>query len=53
MGLSACERRQAHAQHEWVGHCACWESNPDLVRKRAHQRTYAKEPVHVERKGRF
>lgn len=36
-----CERRRAHGAHEWSARCACAESNPALVRKRAAQERYA------------
>lgn len=36
-----CERRSEHGAHEWVRRCACWETNPALVRKRAAIQKYA------------
>ena len=44
MPISSCGRRGDHDAHEWVGQCACWESNPALVRKREAQRKYAEKP---------
>ena len=44
---SRCDRRQDHGPHEWVGHCACYDSNPALVRKREAQRKYAASPQKV------
>jgi hypothetical protein len=38
-----CERRKAHAPHEWVRQCACWDTNPALIRKRENQRKYAEK----------
>lgn len=37
----ACGRHGAHGSHEFVRQCACWHANPELVRKREHQRKYA------------
>jgi hypothetical protein len=36
-----CGRRGEHGAHEWVGRCACAESNPSLIRKRENQTKYA------------
>lgn len=36
-----CGRRGEHAPHEMVRQCACWASNPELVRKRELQRKWA------------
>ncbi|HWO88897.1 MAG TPA: hypothetical protein VNL98_07080 [Gemmatimonadales bacterium] len=44
-GTEACGRDRAHAAHAYVQHCACWDSNPAVRRKRqraaqqAHART--------------
>ena len=38
-----CGRPGVHGSHEWVGRCACWETNLTLIRKRAAQRQYAAE----------
>lgn len=46
-----CERRGDHEAHEWVGQCACWASNPALVRKREAQRAYAEAPVDNRKRG--
>ena len=45
--LGRCARPQAHGPHEYVQHCACWASNPALVRKREAMRKYAAEPQKV------
>lgn len=42
--LAACGRPNEHGSHEWVKHCACWASNPALVRKRENQLKYAASP---------
>lgn len=42
-----CGRRGDHDGHEWVQHCMCWDSNPDLIRKRASQRKYSEPPQRV------
>lgn len=39
--VQACERHGAHGAHEWVTRCACADTNPALVRKRAAQQKYA------------
>lgn len=39
-----CGRRNEHAPHEWVEHCACYETNPALVRKRAASQKFADKP---------
>ena len=47
--LGRCERTEEHAPHEYVQHCACWDSNPAVLKKRernsqqAAQRTSQKE----------
>lgn len=33
--------QEDHAPHEWVHQCACWASNPALVKKRTEQCRYA------------
>lgn len=39
-----CNRRGDHEAHEFVRPCACWDTNPALVRKREAQRQYAEQP---------
>ena len=34
MEPSTCGRREEHGPHEWVSKCACWGSNPTLIRRR-------------------
>lgn len=34
-GIGHCGRRGEHGSHEYVARCACWQSNPELIRKRA------------------
>lgn len=34
VGASRCQRHREHGAHEWVGLCACAESNPDVQRRR-------------------
>lgn len=36
-----CGRYGEHAPHEFSRHCACWHTNPELIRKREMQRKYA------------
>lgn len=36
-----CGRSKPHGAHEWVRKCACWESNPALIRKRANEQKFA------------
>ena len=43
MDLARCGRREGHGDHEWVQHCACYDSNPALLRRRASQRKYAEK----------
>ena len=45
--VSRCSKRSEHPPHEWVQRCACWETNPALVRKREAQRKYAVSPQKV------
>ena len=40
-----CGRYQEHGSHEWSRRCACWHSNPELIRKREIQRKYAAQRV--------
>jgi hypothetical protein len=42
-----CERPQEHGAHEFVQHCACWASNPALIRKRDAVRKYSEPPQKV------
>lgn len=44
MEIGRCDRHGEHGPHEYVTRCACWESNPALVRKRANQQRYAEKP---------
>jgi hypothetical protein len=37
----SCDTPREHGDHEWVEHCVCYTSNPDLLRKRAAQQQYA------------
>lgn len=39
-----CDRRGAHAPHDWARHCACWDTNPALVKKRKDAERYAADP---------
>lgn len=32
---ATCGRDEGHLEHEWVAQCACWNSNPALLKKRA------------------
>lgn len=41
MTRGPCERRKEHLPHEWVQRCRCWDSNPDLIKKRERQGKYA------------
>jgi hypothetical protein len=41
----ACERTIDHAPHEWVGRCACAESNPEVIRKRERMAAMAAQRV--------
>jgi hypothetical protein len=41
MELARCDRRGDHGPHEWVSRCACYASNPALVRRRDAVRQYA------------
>lgn len=41
MEFSDCGRQGEHVGHEWVSRCACWASNPELIRKREMQAQYA------------
>lgn len=47
MPKAKCGRRGEHDPHEWVDHCACYETNPALVRKREAQRKYSDNPQKV------
>ncbi len=38
---AGCGRRRQHLPHEWAAHCQCYESNPELLRKRALVKKYA------------
>ncbi len=38
---SDCGKRADHSPHEWVGKCACYDSNPALIRKRENQGKFA------------
>lgn len=38
-----CERRREHGAHEWVDRCACFDTNPALIRRRESQRKYAEK----------
>lgn len=44
MQTSRCERYWEHPGHEFVKHCACYMTNPSLVRKRDAQRRYSEAP---------
>lgn len=37
----ACERTKPHEAHEWIRRCTCFDSNPELIRKRERQQKYA------------
>ena len=37
----ACDIPRSHPPHEWVEPCACYATNPALLRKRAAQQQYA------------
>ena len=39
--VARCERRGEHAPHEWVGKCACFDSNPALVKRREREQKFA------------
>lgn len=39
-----CDRRGEHGAHEWVSRCACYDTNPALVRKREAAQKYAEKP---------
>lgn len=47
MDFSRCGRSGEHGGHEFVQHCACYDSNPALLRKRAAQQKYAETPQKV------
>lgn len=50
---SACGRPgngDAHTPHGHVTQCACWETNPKLVREREAARRYAKAPQPVRKR---
>ena len=47
-----CGRYGEHPAHEWVRHCACYASNPKLLRERERVRKYEKEPADTRRRGR-
>jgi hypothetical protein len=40
--VSPCGRRGEHGSHEFAARCACWETNPKLVRQRERDAEYAK-----------
>ena len=42
--LRHCDRSGAHAHHEWVRKCACYDTNQALVRKREAAQKYAEKP---------
>lgn len=44
---SKCQRHGDHDPHEWVGRCACYETNPALVRRREALKKYADSPQKV------
>jgi hypothetical protein len=33
-GIGKCQRSEEHSAHEYVAHCACWDSNPAVLKKR-------------------
>lgn len=39
--IRTCDHRGEHYAHEWVRQCACWDTNPALVKKREASRKYA------------
>lgn len=48
MPVSTCHGdtcRKTKYAHEWVQRCACWDSNPALIRKREAARKYAADAV--------
>lgn len=32
-----CGREREHSPHVWAKHCACWDTNPDVVKRREMQ----------------
>jgi hypothetical protein len=51
-GSSTCDRHAPHEGHEWVQRCACYDSNPALVRKREIQRKFADAVTTKRARGR-
>lgn len=47
--LGHCGRFGVHGNHEYVVHCACFDSNPKLVRDRERQRKYAADAAKASR----
>lgn len=48
MAVHRCQRRQAHAEHEWAGHCSCVETNSRIHERRTAQASkYSQEPERV------
>lgn len=46
-----CGRYHEHAAHEFSRRCGCWDSNPELIRKRETQRKFAAQRTEKGRKA--
>lgn len=46
-----CERCGDHRAHSWARRCACWDTNPALVKKRERQQQYAEAKATGRRGG--